>query len=486
MPDKISHKVIILIAILLNITALFSLFTRETDIDEGMIAAHAYYLNEVGYVKSPHFHNTGFEWEERQYHYHKLTVWTGALVSKAFGFHLFSFRLISYAFYLIFLLTLYHYFKLKKLPLISFWLFQIVFLINSTAFKFGFIYRPEIVLMSLGFLSYYLLELNKNKPSTIYLATSAISAGLASLMHLNGLIFIFAGAVSLFIMRDYMKGIIYGAIGGTTTLLYFADTLSKETFLNWKEHFFADPNLIGKKASPFLKIFDEHMRFFHSEREIIFSVLLIVSWILVAKPIRQKLSGMLWYFVSLVLSLALIAHGATTKYMLLYMPYMVIIVTTALMNFSEFKKYQKPVFLLFLSIFIGYHSFVNYKTLLRSNNTVERHKMLAERVPEKNTLIFANEGFVFNQISNFDIQSPCAFNFHYSTFHPGEKPTIGKLFDFLLEGKTKYVLIDQKVEISEIYHQIPYDQLTIGDPYYSYRVIDKGSDFILFELNIAN
>ena len=480
---KKNKKLIISIAVLLNAVALTSIFTRATDIDEGIIAAHSYYLNESGYVRSVHFHNADFGWEERQYHYHKLAVWSGAVFSKVFGFHLLTFRFISFLSYLFFLLILYKYFRLKEIPDIYFWLFQIIFLINSTAFKFAFIYRPEIVVMTLGFLSYYLLEKNQKEPSVWSVVGAGIAAGAAMLIHLNGVIFIVAGTFMLFLNRKFIKGFAFGATGTIVSAFYFADLLSAEKFANWKLQFFADPNLTGKKAFPLLKVLEEHMRFFHSEREAIFSALVLISLILAFVTIKKLFAGKLSYFFILVLSLAFIAHGTTTKYMLIYMPFLVIIVCVAFYHFSEFKRVGQILLSLVFLMFIGYNGYVNTKILAQSYPVVKRNAKLAKHIPEKNTLIFANEGFVFNQIGNFAIQSPCAFNFHYSKFHPGVNTDVTGLFEFLNSGKTQFVLIDQKIETSKVYRQIPYNDLEIGSLYFNYKVIDKGEDFILFEID---
>ncbi|MCF6342137.1 MAG: hypothetical protein L3J31_04965 [Bacteroidales bacterium] len=63
-------------------------------------------------------------------------------------------------------------------------------IVNPLTLLFAFTFRPEILVMSLGFFSFLLL---KGKHTNAQLILSAALAGTALLVHLNGLMFIVAG-----------------------------------------------------------------------------------------------------------------------------------------------------------------------------------------------------------------------------------------------------------------------------------------------------
>ena len=76
-----------------------------------MIAGHAYFFNELGYVKSDLYAGYGYDWDIRQFHYHKLFVLSGALLSSLFGFHIYTFKSVSLVCTILFLVYLYKYIK---------------------------------------------------------------------------------------------------------------------------------------------------------------------------------------------------------------------------------------------------------------------------------------------------------------------------------------------------------------------------------------
>jgi len=73
-------------------------------------------------------------------------------------------------------------------------------------------------------------------------------------------------------------------------------------------------------------LLDEHMRFFHSPVEISFSVLFLVSIFILYRKLKPQ-RNLVCYLAVLVITLALFSVHKSSKYMLIYLPYMVILIS---------------------------------------------------------------------------------------------------------------------------------------------------------------
>ncbi|MGM0613694.1 MAG: ArnT family glycosyltransferase [Bacteroidota bacterium] len=468
---------------------LISLFFRGYNMDEGVIAGHAYYLNKLGIVKSELYAGYGFGWEFRQYHYHKLFVLLGAGVIRVVGFALTNLRLIS-----LFATAITAMFIIKLIKRIYkedryliFLLFLVLFLFHHLVFTFSFYYRPETMVMCFGTLSFYWFYRWKKSHSdkiSADLIISGVFTGLATLTHLNGLIFFIPPLFYLLYRRKFAYFIVYGSIAGVISLLYFWDINSVAEFERFSEQFFQDPNLIKKKAHFFLKGLEEHKRFFHSEKEAIFSVLLFMSLLLGGKENFKNNRFLLFYAGSLIFGLAFLSHGTTPKYGLLYLPLLVLLVVNSLyFIFKKKNKTSQYIMLVLVFLFFGIHSWRNIEQMATHYDLQERNKEIAEAIPERNVKVMAHETFVFDQIDNFTIRGPIAFHHHYKKFHPEEKITIEKFFSFSESNGNRYLIIDKKMDDSNFYvssdgQELPeiigqYKQIAAKDEFFVYQLKDS-------------
>ena len=155
-----SPKFLIYISVSTILLFIVSLFYRQFNIDEGVIAGHSFYLNKLGFVKSELYACYGYGWEYRQYHYHKLFVLLGAIIIDFLGFSLTILRLIPLAASLGTTILVYKYIKsLKEInSIIIFPLFVIFYIVHCHIFCFSFWFRPEVVVMFFGFASFYLFN----------------------------------------------------------------------------------------------------------------------------------------------------------------------------------------------------------------------------------------------------------------------------------------------------------------------------------------
>jgi hypothetical protein len=121
----------------------------------------------------------------------------------------------------------------------------------------------------------------------------------------------------------------------------------------------------------FGKVFEEHLRFFHSPPEIILSLLFITAFILLKNQFsKDKLIYV--YCLSLIFFLAVFSANKTTKYLIIYIPYILIIILNSVElvknNYNSYSskniiKYIYPI-LFFSYVITGISkltSIISYK-----------------------------------------------------------------------------------------------------------------------------
>jgi hypothetical protein len=330
--------------ILTGLLFIFSLYHRQPHIDDAWIGEHAYWLEKDGIAKSELMHGVTLQ-EERLVVHHKFLVYQGAVLISLFGFSLYTLKSLSLI-YFIFFLFIFYYYTYKKLLNRNEFLFAVLLILsNAFFFEYAFVYRPEIPVMTLGFLSYIFIEkaLNKNIYAGWYVALAGFLSGLSISTHLNGIIFLIAGFILLLWNRKLIFGVIFAASSLPSLFIYFADMLSVDKLHLWYFQMFSSPSVdssnILTDTLPFLfnRILKTLMLFLHSPKEISFSILMISIILLSFKHLKQ-FSNLLRYTFLLVVLLAFLAVHTSSKYMLLYMPYLVIIGTMALRFIYDDKK----------------------------------------------------------------------------------------------------------------------------------------------------
>lgn len=481
-------KALVLINLILIIFYIGTINKRYTLVDEAIIGEHAYWLQEIGVVKSHMISGLDIKWEERAYHYHKLFVLAGATVTKLFGFSLINLRLISIFFSLFLFWLMWRLIVVKKEyegGKILFLMVTLIFLFNGLFFEWSYVYRPEVMVTALGFASFYQLQkfLKNNNNSTLIIA--AVFAGLAALTHLNGIAFIAAGFLFLFIYKYYLRSVVFGVIATFVLGFYFIDLLTPESFQGFLVQFTNDPNL--EKAdfnifTPFIKILSEHSRLFHSPKESIFSALLIAVLLFNFRYLNKNYKGLLIYALLAIISLAGIAHGPTTKYALLYFPYLVIIVGIGLYRISQINRSGKLIISFLLMAYIGYHSYYTFS--IRLNNSVkyqQRNELINKLTDDSKSPKIAHGSYVFNELGKNKIINSLMIIPYTKEFMNGMETKKLIFDDYALRSNNRFVVIDKLTEPQYIVSDIGFDLLQKGDTIYHYTVKHKVDDLIVFE-----
>lgn len=395
---------------------LFSLYNRVPDVDDAWIGEHAYWFSEKGYVKSELMHGITLQ-HVRHIVHHKFFTLNGYLAIKAFGFSLYSLKTVSLAWSLIFSFIFFHY-LLKKFGRETAWTGILLLWINAFIFQYSFVYRPEIVVMTLGFVSFICVERYLEKPNKWLILIAGVTAGLAATTHLNGLIFIGAGSLVLLWKKKPLAGIglVICSLAGFS--LYFYDFTPEYGAEFWLYQIKGSPALHKSTVIPssiayFLKILREHLRFFHSPKEVAMSILLIFSVIVSFKYLKNK-TIYLHYLILLIILLSIITAHTTTKYLILHIPYIMIAILIAFnaavngtLSGKVLKmnaKQQTKAFYILMMIFILVHLTFN---VIISTQKFEpaTYAEITEKYFSKDTghtKVIAPMVFVFNELPKYE------------------------------------------------------------------------------------
>ena len=424
---------------------LASTWHRLLHTDDAWIGEQVWWMAHGGYVRSELFRGY-LRAEVYQEVYHKLFVWQAALLVRALGWSVYVLKGISLAYLALFCALAGRY--LRQLPLPrpgrAAGLFFALLLGNALVAEFSFVFRPELMLMTLGFGSWLLLrralpgEAMRPGEATARPAHSAalgwaagagLLAGLAALTHLNGLVFGLAGGALLLWRRRWLAALAFGAAAAGAGSLYFVDVWRHHSWaLYWRQLHPAVAENSPGLGERLLYLLAEHQRFFHSPKEIVLSLLLLLAaWVL--WPQRARL-GTEWrnlalYAGLLVLALDLIAQGKTSKYLLLYLPYLLLLVVLAFEQLAA-RPRLRPLALGLL----GLYAVVNltYTALLVSeqrNQQVE-NRQLAERLrPHWGQHVVAPVNFIFPAITHFQLQGATYYFMLASEHEQRQQP-----FDF--------------------------------------------------------
>ncbi len=414
------RKWLLTVLFLLVLTYLASIPGRSPDIDDAWIGEHAYWLNEAGYVKSELMRGITDQ-EDYLIISHKLLVLHGAAFIELFGFSLYSLKSVSLIYFIIFLFIFYYYaVRIRKILSFNEWLFSmILFFSFPWIFKYSFLFRPEIMIMTFAFTSFIFLEnyLKKGRGSAVYLIPAGLVSGLAVATHLNGVVVTGAGFLLLLLNRKWTGSIIFGIFSVVTISIYFFDFNADYSFSWWYYQFSSNPALdsingIPAYLQPLVNLLKEHQRFFHNPKIIIFSALLIVTLFVGGKRIWKDYPRLSLFTLLLFILTAMTAVHKSRQYMLVYFPFLVIMISKVFswMHQRDISKFkvgsQKTISILLYAliiIFIGGSAYYNFQLTLNKFNPVANEQITNKYLGQENlegTNIIAPMTFIFNEIED--------------------------------------------------------------------------------------
>ena len=397
----------------------FSLWQRQPDIDDAWIGEHAYWMAEKGYVKSELMHGITQQ-HVRHIVHHKFFTLIGAVFIHIFGYSLFTLKSVSLFGLLIFLWVFFKY-QRKHSERGELWIAMLMIAVNAFIFQYSFVYRPEIIVMTLGFISFITLERGtKAFPDYKWIIISGMVAGLAAATHLNGLIYISAGGLLLLFKRKPIHAVVFGLAALPTFSIYFYDFTREFGPEYWLYQLKDAPALHNKSMLPdwlwiLERPFREQMRFFHSPKEISFTLLFLFLLIAGFKQIKKQQKDHLIYLIVLIISLSTLSVHSTSKYLLLYLPIMILIMARAFTEIAlgnsgktrEIRLRREPKAYWAGALLLIY---LTVQMVWNVDNSLDKYNPRANRAftekyfgPDSKELnILAPMNFIFNEITQFN------------------------------------------------------------------------------------
>ena len=401
---------------------LFSIYHRAPHVDDAWIGEQVYWLNEDGFVKNVLMTNIDNN-EDGLLVYHKAFVNSGLVMVKLFGFDLSVLKSVSLLSMLLFLIIFYFYIGDIRRLLSAKHYFMVVglLMVNPLVFEYSFVFRPEIMLMTIGFLSFIFLEQSLRYPNKkyIFVFISSVLSALCLLVHLNGLIFVLAGAVVLLYRKEFKLFLMFSLITIIGLYVYFLHISSFEEFIIWYKTISGFET--GKAITSYNLVFiwkmilnflDEQRRYLHSPKEVVISLLVLTSVITGFRAIKKRTPLVMPYLLLLMISLAIIAPNKTTKYLLLLLPYFSMIILVAIKFHFKIRLPKRQIvfhhrnsYYLFVALIIYFSFSFSYDIFI----SIEKHKTLTfsnitkEFVKDdvKNTIVLAPMTFIFDEIGKY-------------------------------------------------------------------------------------
>ncbi|OWP61725.1 hypothetical protein CDA63_17845 [Hymenobacter amundsenii] len=457
-----------------------SFYQRVLHGDEAWIGEQAYWAAKEGAVRSELFR--GFLGaESRQWVYHWLFVWQAAAVIKVAGWSVTGLKLISLSYLGIFLLISYRHLRRHYLhSAAACCLFYAVLLSNALLVEYSFVFRPEVMLMCLGFGSWIMLErsLHRPTPRLGYAALGALLAGLAALTHLNGLIYVAAGLGLLLLRRQYRAAVLFGGVSGLVFSVAFLDVLVHNA---WPAYFAQLAPAVNPEPhrvlAYLLHVLNEHKRFLHSPVEAVLSVLGLAAGLLLYRTHSgtPRRADAALYLGLLIGALACLSPGKTTKYLLLYLPHIGLFITLAFVYLSKHRPWQRwllgSLLLLYLLTNAGYTGYL----ISRHEDRVAKNQQLARQLASyQHCRVVAPLELVFNQINNFTIQGvPC----YLVRMEAGQLPPDGRvLFTEAARFHRQLIILNDNS-----LHDLGLPRPVVGRTYGKYRYAYRFQDYYIYK-----
>jgi len=470
------------VSLLLMLVFLVSIFVRRFNGDEGIIGEWAYWLANVGEARSMLYYSYFGEKALSLPIYHKFYTILLAGIIKLFGFEPFFLRLISLFSFVGVVWLSKVYLKQNRLTAFSLPILIGLYLAQSLWFNFAFVARPELMMAFLALSVFILLRqflINRHWKWALF---AGLVSGLSFYTHLNGLSIIAAGGLFLLFRFQWKAVLAYGFSAFLIASLFVLDIPGN--YLGLLHELSQAPDVQNSSFSPtrlLMKLLTEHERFFHNAGLAIFSLTTLLSLVFTWKHQKKQNADLLIFTALLVISLSLLTHGKTPKYLLFYMPFMALIILHALHFLFSVQSIKK---ILVISIFLiagAVISVVDYaKEYPYFVDVKARNQAMADKMDTDKTVL-AHNGFVFGQIENFEIRSPIIFFFTHDGFAENDQEYRLEYLTFAHEKGYDYVAIDMILERKEVRNFMLFQQLKIGDTLAGFELAYKDSDFLVFK-----
>ncbi|ADB42021.1 hypothetical protein [Spirosoma linguale] len=307
---------------------LLTLWHRTPTGDDAWFAEQSYWLQKDGIVRSEFFRGI-LGWENQLLVSHKLFLALGAGLIKLFGLGLPTVQLMGLIPFCVLVAEIIAYIRQENKLNPSYFILLVLILVfsNRVLIRLSFENRPELLLAAIGFGSF--LCIKSQRHPLRHAALAGLLAGLAMLCHLNGVIYLIAGACTYLYTRRFKEAMFFSLVGGLTTLAYFIDVVqARDGFSIWYHQFRYDPatqTAFGWYPKLVVLLTFPRMFFESPEQGALSGLLIFILWH--QRRFIHQLPGLIkLYSLILLVSFWLITKHGSGSYMPLFMPFMLVII----------------------------------------------------------------------------------------------------------------------------------------------------------------
>lgn len=390
--------------VFLSLVGLFvlSCFGRAVNVDDGWLGEPAMWLAKDGIIRSQALQG----WENANVHLlftHKLWVILGSFFVKLFGFGASQLKSLSAFYFGLLLLSWVYFLKKWQFENKTVLSFLVLLVVNSFFFEYGFMFRPEVALAFYSSWVYFLLWRYERDKKIGYVLAAGTLTAIAIGHHLNGVIIAGAGCFVLLSLRRYKYFLIYGVVSALGFGFYFIEVHSLADVAQMYAQFANTQDMRGEHGvKHFLfNLIDEQRRYLHSPREISLTLMLVASLSIAFKDLWPRYRTMLVYLGSMAVALAFIAHGKTSKYLLISMPFMLFL--SAYVIETKWKTH-KWILATTLFLYFGFQLERDIRFVLHRSSSIEAYDQFVGDLP-KGTKVIAPMNAVFWAWDRYDMQA---------------------------------------------------------------------------------
>jgi len=479
-PQKNSVRFLPYAAIALAaVGLLLTLIHRRENYDDAWFGELAYFLATEGVIRSELFADM-LGWGDQVLMTHKLLVVLTALWIKIWGFSLWTVKTVALPFVAMQVFLFYRYCRQ------SWMLCALLYLTCGVIVRYTFVSRPEIAMAVLGFLSWQSLQQFREHGGVRWLLLAGMSAGATALFHLQGAVFMSAGAVWLLWSRQLRGAVIYSAVAFGTFLLYFTDVVLSDA---WDAYLF---QIANDPATTALRSFSEKLFnlaeipkiLLHSGGEIPLTLLtfgcLFLRW-------KSKLnaSDLEKYLLVLALCFAVLANRVVHEYLILFVPFMIAFSAETLYRvaaergteagglFPKTVRWMNVLVILYLVAGTAYDGKLLSRNL-QAEPLSERNARLGEIVGEAPTTVIAPINFIFGNIERHHIIGQGYYH-HYHRYQ-AERLTPEVFFADAQRKGVRFVIFDNTPITME--YRPPED---LPEQMGSYRLVHRDKRFRVYK-----
>ena len=435
LPSKVYYVVTPLLALLIISTYP----NRVLHFDDAWNAEQAYRLWHDGYVHSSFFATPQVP-PSPLLIYHKAFIYAQAPVAGLLGFGVYAVKATALLFTLATLALLLRYFRAA--PAEARWLAAFLFLGCGTVLEYSFVNRAETMVMACGLASYLLLR--RRRP-----AWAGALAALAALAHLNGTIYLIAGALWLLWNRAGWRPLLWFAgVGTVVGSLYFADALWYGQLPLLFQQFAQAPITQGNlHGSQKLDIMLSYAKvFLHSESQVALTALFVIS--LVVSNI-YSVRGWRWpqalrYLLLLLGAFWLLTARPAAYYFLLFVPFIIIVIVE--LTLAAAPRWRPAVRVAWLVLLALYPVGSVARAIMlwdasRPESVAAENARLAAYMPRAGSRAVVPLSFFFGQASRYRSRSLTYYALLNDADYAGQLP-VPDFFRLLAQDSVQYLVTD--------------------------------------------